>query len=61
MVQSLANAFVSVSSSGSEKLGAEEVREEQIMLGLRTAAGWNGKVIPEADWFIADEIISLYL
>ena len=45
----------------SEKLGAEEVREEQIMLGLRTAAGWNGKVIPEADWFIADEIISLYL
>ena len=46
---------------GSEKLGAEEVREEQIMLGLRTAAGWNGKVIPEADWFIADEIISLYL
>lgn len=48
-------------TSGSETLGAEEVREEQIMLGLRTAGGWNGKVIPEADWFIADEIISLYL
>ena len=48
-------------TSESETLSTGEVREEQIMLGLRTAAGWNGKVIPEADWFIADEIISLYL
>lgn len=45
----------------SETLGPEEVREEEIMLGLRTSGGWNGKVIPEKDWFIADEIISLYL
>lgn len=47
--------------SGSEELSDEEVREEEIMLGLRTAEGWNGKRIPEQDWFIADEIISLYL
>ena len=45
----------------SENLSPEEIREEEIMLGLRTAKGWKGKRIPEKDWFIADEIISLYL
>ena len=48
-------------TSDSEDLTEDEVREEEIMLGLRTAKGWNGKRIPEHDWFIADEIISLYL
>ena len=48
-------------TSGSETLSDEEVREEEIMLGMRTLHGWNGKVIPEKEWFISDEIISLYL
>ena len=46
----------------SEVLTPEEIREEQIMLGLRTANGidLDGKhiVIPEDRWFVADSIIS---
>lgn len=47
--------------STSETLSAEEIREENIMLGLRTAEGTiiDGKriVIPEEKWFISDSII----
>ena len=46
---------------GSETLTDEQVREEEIMLGLRTARGWNGTVIPEKDWFISDSIIASML
>lgn len=42
---------------GSETLTAEQVREERIMLGLRTARGVDGMVIPEDKWFISDAII----
>ena len=42
---------------GCEKLSAEEIREERIMLGLRTENGYEGKVIPESEWFVSDEII----
>ena len=49
----------------SETLSAEEIREEEIMLGLRTERGVviDGKrqIIPEEDWFIADNIIAGYL
>lgn len=45
-------------TSSCEQLSAEEIREEEIMLGLRTAAGWKGRVIPEEDWFVADSIIA---
>ena len=49
----------------SETLSAEEIREEEIMLGLRTAKGIliEGKQtsIPEKDWFIADALIQDYL
>ncbi|MDO5321666.1 MAG: radical SAM family heme chaperone HemW [Bacteroidia bacterium] len=44
--------------SESETLSAEEIREEEMMLGLRTDKGVNGLVIPESDWFIADSIIA---
>ena len=50
------------SAEGSEVLSAGEIREEGIMLGLRTDRGAeaNGRrvVIPERDWFIADDIIA---
>lgn len=43
----------------SEILSPEEIREEQIMLGLRTAEGIPGYGrIPEDRWFVADDIIS---
>ena len=49
-------------SADSETLSAEEIREEEIMLGLRTEQGAviDGKrqCIPESDWFIADSIIA---
>lgn len=46
-------------TSGSEVLTEEEIREEQIMLGLRTAEGVPGYGrIPEDRWFIADQIIA---
>ena len=45
-----------------ELLTPEEIREETIMLGLRTREGVDidGRhfSIPESDWFIADDIIS---
>ena len=42
----------------SETLCPEEIREEELMLGLRTARGAGGRTIPESDWFVADDIIS---
>ena len=46
----------------SEVLTPDEIREEQIMLGLRTAKGidLDGKhiAIPEDRWFVADSIIA---
>lgn len=49
-------------TSSHEILTPEEIREEQIMLGLRTAKGidLDGKhiVIPEDRWFVADSIIA---
>ena len=46
-------------TSESETLSAEEIREESLMLGLRTAEGLpDGRRIPERDWFIADSIIA---
>ena len=43
----------------------EEIEEERIMLGLRTARGTtiDGRTvrIPESDWFIADSIIQNYI
>jgi len=49
-------------TSSSETLTLEEIREERIMLGLRTDKGAEVEgrhiVIPEKDWFIADDIIS---
>ena len=44
-------------TSESETLTPEEIREEEIMLGLRTDKGVHGRVIPESDWFVSDEII----
>lgn len=47
---------------GSEVLSPDEIREEGIMLGLRTDRGAlvDGRrvVIPESEWFIADGIIA---
>ena len=40
-----------------EHLTPEQIREERLMLGLRTAAGVDGMRIPESDWFISDSII----
>jgi len=45
----------------SEILTDEEIREERLMLGLRTTAGVDGTRIEEKDWFIADTIIAEYL
>ena len=42
----------------SEVLSGEEIREEEIMLGLRTARGWNGRHLTEEEWFVSDGIIS---
>jgi len=47
-------------TSDKEVLTPAEIQEEEIMLGLRTAEGYNGRIIPEEDWFIADSIISDY-
>lgn len=48
-------------TSEQERLGEEEIREERLMLGLRTDKGVDGIVIPERDWFISDSIIESYL
>lgn len=45
-------------TSSEEHLSTEEIREERLMLGLRTAKGADGRTIPEKDWFIADSIIA---
>ncbi len=42
----------------SEILSDEEIREEEVMLGLRTAEGWNGRRLSEDEWFVSDGIIS---
>jgi len=44
--------------SEDEHLTDEEIREEKIMLGLRTDKGYEGRCISESDWFIADNIIA---
>lgn len=44
-------------TSESETLSPEEIREERLMLGLRTAEGVDGRRIDEKDFFIADSII----
>ncbi|MCQ2175753.1 MAG: radical SAM family heme chaperone HemW [Bacteroidales bacterium] len=36
----------------------KEIREERIMLGLRTKEGVDGMSIPEDKWFVSDDIIS---
>ena len=45
-------------TSSSEVLTDEEIREERLMLGLRTSSGVDGMAIPESSWFVADDIIS---
>lgn len=44
--------------SESETLSGDEIREEEIMLGLRTVEGWNGRKLSEDEWFVSDDIIS---
>lgn len=41
-----------------EILTDKEIREERIMLGLRTKEGVDGMSIPEDKWFVSDDIIS---
>ena len=41
-----------------EILTDQEIREERIMLGLRTKEGIDGMSIPEEKWFVSDDIIS---
>lgn len=48
-------------TSEEEHLSPEEIREERLMLGLRTDKGVDGKSIPESDWFISDSIIESFL
>lgn len=49
-------------TGGHEVLTPQQIREEEIMLGLRTAKGCeiDGKrmVIPENKWFVSDDIIA---
>jgi len=45
-------------TSEEEHLTPEEIREEEIMLGMRTETGFEGRRIPESDWFIADSLIA---
>ena len=48
--------------SDGETLSEEEIREEELMLGLRTSQGTaDGRKIPEKDWFVSDDIISTIL
>lgn len=44
--------------SESETLSGDEIREEEIMLGLRTVEGWNGRKLSEDEWFVSNDIIS---
>jgi len=43
--------------SSSEALTEKEIREEEMMLGLRTEKGYGGRVLTESEWFVADDII----
>jgi len=43
--------------SSSETLTEKEIREEEMMLGLRTEKGYRGRVLSESEWFVADDII----
>ena len=43
---------------GCEQLTDEQIRDERIMLGLRTVEGIDGESIPEDKWFIADSLIT---
>lgn len=52
------SATLSGWTAGSEILTDEEIREEEIMLGLRTLEGWNGRRLSEDEWFVSDGIIS---
>jgi len=45
-------------TTSSEVLTEEEIKEERIMLGLRTKEGIDGMSIPEEKWFVSDDIIS---
>jgi oxygen-independent coproporphyrinogen-3 oxidase len=45
-------------TSECEHLTPEQIREEELMLGLRTDRGACGMKIPEEDWFISDSIIA---
>lgn len=45
-------------TSDGETLTDEQISQERLMLGLRTAEGVDGKRICESDWFIADSIIA---
>ena len=45
-------------TSSGETLSPEEIREERLMLGLRTKEGIDGMSIPEEKWFVSDDIIS---
>lgn len=44
-------------TSECEHLTPEQIRQERLMLGLRTDEGVDGMRIPERDWFISDSII----
>jgi len=44
-------------TSSSETLTEKEIREEEMMLGLRTERGFGGQVLSESEWFICDDII----
>ena len=48
-------------TSSGECLSLEEIREEKLMLGLRTLEGVDGMKIPESDWFVSDSIIACLL
>ena len=48
-------------TSSGECLTPEEIREEKLMLGLRTLEGVDGMKIPESDWFVSDSIIARLL
>lgn len=45
-------------TSKSEILSPEDIREERIMLGMRTLEGFEGRHLSESEWFISDTIIS---
>ena len=60
-VRSWNSETLSAWTSEEEHLSPEEIREERLMLGLRTDKGVDGKVIPESEWFISDSIIASLL